>query len=123
MNDRTTKDSYPLPRIDDCLDTLVGASWFSTFALRSGCHQVAADLADVHKTAFITRRGTFAFRVMPFGLCNAPATFERLIDCVMMGLNYEVCLVYIDDTILFSATTNEHLAQLPVLLGRLRKAN
>jgi len=60
---------------------------------------------------------------MPFGLCNAPATFERLIDCVMMGLNYEVCLVYIYDIILFSATTNEHLAQLPVLLGRLRKAN
>ena len=123
LNDRTAKDSYPLPRIDDCLDTLAGASWFSTFDLRSGYHQVAVDPADVHKTSFITRRGTFAFRVMPFGLCNAPATFQRLMDCVMKGLNYEVCLVYLDDIILFSATIDEHLARLSVLLGRLRKAN
>jgi len=116
LNDRTTKDSYPLPRIDDCLDTLSGASWFSTFDLRSGYHQVAMDPADVHKTAFTTRWGTFAFRVMPFGLCNAPATFQWLMDCVMKGLNYEMCLVYLDDIILFSASIDDHLERLAMLL-------
>jgi len=108
LNDRTIKDSYPLPRIDDCLDTLNNAVWFSTFDLRSGYHQVAMHPEDAHKTAFITRRGTFAFRVMPFGLCNAPATFQRLMDCVLMGLNFDICLVYLDDIILFSRTVDEH---------------
>ena len=117
LNDCTIKDSYPLPRIDDCLDTLSGASWFSTFDLRSGYHQVAMDLAHAHKTAFTKRRGTFAFRVMPFGLCNAPATFQRLMDCTMMGPNFEVCLVYLDDIILFSASIDEHLERLALLLG------
>ena len=123
LNDRTVKDSYPLPRIDDCLDSLANVVWFSTFDLRSGYHQVTVEPSDVHKTAFVTRRGTFAFRVMPFGLCNAPATFQRLMDCVMLGLNFEICLVYLDDIILFSRTVEEHLSRLKILFGRLREAN
>ena len=70
LNERTIKDTYPLPRIDDCLDTLAGAKWFSMFDLHSGYYQVIMDPRDAHKTTFVTRRGTFAFKVMPFGLCN-----------------------------------------------------
>jgi len=123
LNERTVKDTYPLPRIDDCLDTLGGSTWFSTMDLRSGYHQVALDSRDADKTIFVTRRGTFAFNVMPFGLCNAPATFQRLMDCAMAGLNYEICLLYLDDIIVFSRDLDTHLKRLDMVLGRLRQAN
>ena len=76
LNDLTTKDAYPLPKIDSCLDRLAGSVWCSTFDLRSGFHQVEVDPRDVNKTTFICHRGTFRFPRMPFGLCNAPATFQ-----------------------------------------------
>jgi hypothetical protein len=123
LNEKTVKDSYPLPRIDDCLDTLGGSVWFSTVDLRSGYHQVAMDQEDARKAAFVTRRGTFAFTVMPFGLCNAPATFQRLMDHAMVGLNFEVCLVYLDDIIVFSPDVETHLDRLEQLFVRLRQAN
>jgi Reverse transcriptase (RNA-dependent DNA polymerase) len=123
LNDKTVKDSYPLPRIDDCLDSLNGSKWFSTVDLKSGYRQVALDEKDAHKTAFVTRRGTFSFNVMPFGLCNAPATFQRLMDYAMVGLNYEICLVYLDDIIVFSRDIPTHLERLELLLQRLRQAN
>jgi len=85
LNTLTTKDAYPLPRIDSCLDTLSGAAWYSTFDLRSGFHQVAMDPRDANKTTFICHRGTYRFPKMPFGLCNAPATFQRLMDTVLSG--------------------------------------
>jgi len=122
LNERTVKDSYPLPRIDDCLDCLGGAKWFSTMDLRSGYHQVAMDERDKDKTTFVTRRGTYCFNVMPFGLCNAPATFQRLMDCTMRGLNYEVCLIYLDDIIVFSPDVASHLERLETVLARLQSA-
>src|SRR6218665_3719848 len=94
LNDVTRKDVYPLPRVDACLDALSGAGWFTTLDLRSGYHQVPLRPAEADKTAFITRRETYRWKVMPFGLCNAPATFQRLMDIVLSGLNYELCLVY-----------------------------
>jgi transposase InsO family protein len=123
VNNLTRKDSYPLPRISDCLDALGAATYFSTFDLRSGYFQIAMDENDMDKTSFITRRGTFRFTSMPFGLCNAPATFQRVMDVVLTGLNYEICLVYLDDIILFSHTVSEHLVRLCQLLNRLRGAN
>ena len=82
----TRKDAYPLPRIDDTLDTLSQARWFSTLDLLSGYWQVEMDPADKPKTEFCTPKGLFEFNVMPFGLCNAPATFQRLMDSVLAGL-------------------------------------
>ena len=123
INNLTTKDAYPLPRIDTCLDTLAGAMWYSTFDLRSGFHQVAMDPRDVNKTTFVCHRGTFRFPRMPFGLCNAPATFQRLMDTVMAGLNFETCLVYLDDIIVFSHDLSSHFQRIRLLLERLRAAN
>ena len=64
------------------------------------------------KTAFVTRRGAYRFKTMPFGLCNAGATFQRLVDLVLTGLNLEICLVYLDDIVVFSTTPEEHLSRL-----------
>jgi len=78
LNDITKKYSYPLPRIDDTLNTLAGSRWFSTFDLKSGYWQVEVHKDNKEKTAFTTDSGLYHFNVMPFGLCNAPDTFERL---------------------------------------------
>ena len=86
LNDVTVKDAYPLPIIDDTLDMLVGKQWFSTLDLASGYWQVSLSQEARIKTAFATHSGLFQFRVMPFGLCNAPMTFERLMDRVLQGL-------------------------------------
>jgi len=122
LNSVTRKDVYPLPRIDDCLDAMASATLFSTFDLRSSYHQVQVAPQDRDKTTFICPRGMYRYRAMPFGLCNAGSTFQRLMDVVMSGLHLDVCLVYLDDIILFSRTVEEHLERLVRVLGRLRTA-
>jgi len=122
LNSVTRKDAYPLPRIDACLDALSSAKWFSTFDLRSAYHHVLVDPCDSDKTAFICPRGMYKFRRMPFGLCNAGATFQRLMDVVMSGLHFQVCLVYLDDIIIFSETVDQHLERLIIVLKRLLSA-
>ena len=104
LNDATIKDAYPLPRIDDTLDMLAGKQWFSTLDLASGYWPVSLSREARAKTAFATHSGLLQFRVMPFGLCNAPATFERLMDRVLQGLRWSRCLVYLDDIISFGGT-------------------
>ena len=84
LNIATVKDAYPLPRIDDMLDMLAGRQWFSTLDLASGYWQVSLSQEARIKTAFAIHSGLFQFKVMPFGLCNAPATFERLMDRVTL---------------------------------------
>jgi len=123
LNDITRKDAYPLPRSDACLDAMSGSCLFSTFDLRSSYHQLPMDPGSADKTAFVTRRGSFKFRTMPFGLCNAGATFQRLMDLVLTGLNLEICLVYLDDIVVFSTTPEEHLKRLTQVLERLKQAN
>ena len=99
-----------------------GARWFSTFDLRSGYHQLLLDPASSDKTTFISREGMFRFKVMLFGLCNAPATFQRLMDLVMSGLKLEICLVYLDDIIVFSEELPDHVQRLRKIFERLRVA-
>lgn len=123
LNDVTRKDAYPLPRIDDALDSLSKACWFSTLDLASGYWQVELDPEDKHKTAFITRQGLFEFNVLSFGLCNSPSTFQRLMDLVLADLQWTTCLVYLDDIIIFGRTFQEHLGRLDEVLTKLRQAN
>ena len=118
LNAATIKDAHPIPRIDDLLDddildTLHGARWFSTLDLKSGYWLVPIPEQDKGKTAFRTSSGQlFEFNQVPFGLCNAPATFSRLMDRVLAGLRWETCLFYLNDIIVFAATWEEHLARL-----------
>ncbi|GFW60783.1 retrovirus-related Pol polyprotein from transposon 412 [Trichonephila clavipes] len=117
------KDSYPLPRIDDTLDTLSGHKWFSTLDLKSGYWQVEIHPEDREKTAFTSGQGLWQFKVMPFGLCNAPATFERLMETVLKGLTFEACLIYLDDVIIGGRTFEEHLQNIRKVLSKLSDAN
>ena len=122
LNNVSRKDAQPLPRIDDILDSLGGACYFSTLDLSSGYWQVAVGPNDKEKTAFVTSFGLYRFRVMPFGLCNAPATFQRLMECVLKGLHWTTCLVYLDDIIVFSKTVDEHIVRLKSVFARLKEA-
>ena len=123
LNAATVKDAHPLPRIDDLLDALHGAKWFSTLDLKSGYWQVPITEQDKAKTTFRTSSGQlFEFNQVPFGLCNAPATFSRLMDRVLAGLHWETCLFHLDDIIVFSSTWEEHLARLREVFERLRHA-
>lgn len=123
LNEVTRKDAYPLPRIDDALDSLHRACWFSTLDLASGYWQLEIDPDDRPKTAFITRQGLFEFNVLSFGLCNAPSTFQRLMDVVLADLQWTTCLVYLDDIIVFGRTFSEHLSRLDEVLLKLSQAN
>lgn len=123
LNSITKKDAYPLNRIDDALEALSGAQWFSTLDLASGYWQCPLKESDKSKTAFTTHRGLYHFNVMPFGLCNAPATFSRLMNLVLGGLNWTRCLCYLDDVIVFGSTFEIALRNLKDVFECLRKAN
>lgn len=123
LNTVTTRDAYPLPRIDDTLDSLQEAKFISTLDLRSGYWQVEMDKKSREKTAFVTHKGLFEFNVMPFGLMNAPATFQRLMDIVLAGVKWQCCLVYIDDVVIFSPTFEQHVIDLRKVFEALRSAN
>ncbi|UYV62930.1 hypothetical protein LAZ67_2002542, partial [Cordylochernes scorpioides] len=122
LNKMTKKDVYPLPRVDDALDCLKGANIYSTIDLKAGYWQIGIDEADREKTAFITPDGLFEFKVMPFGLCNAPATFERMMDNLLKGLRWTICLCYLDDVVIFADNFPDHLRRLEVVLNCFKRA-
>ena len=119
LNQVTVKDKYSLPRIDDLLDRLQGASVFSCLDLQSGYHQVRIADGDVPKTAFWTHKGLFKFRVLIFGLTKAPAVFQRKMNKVLADL--PSVLVYLDDILVFSKSAEEHAEHLKQVLARLRE--
>jgi hypothetical protein len=123
LNDITKKDNYLLPRIDEMLDALQDAQWFTTLDLASGYWQIKVKKEDQKKTAFITKFGIYEFKVMPFGLYNAPATFQRTIDKVLQGIKDKFVLVYLDNVIIFSKTFEKHIQHVKEVMKRVRDAN
>lgn len=122
LNSVTVKDSYPLPRIEDCFDALAGATLFSTMDLASGYWQIKMHPDDQLKTAFVTKSGLYHFTVLPFGLVNAPSTFERCMETVLRGLQWQTCLLYLDDIIVFAKSLDQHLVRLKEVLQRIKAA-
>ena len=122
LNDATRKDSYPLPHIEDTFDALAGSHYFCALDLASGYWQVEMEESDRAKTAFVTKNGLYQFKVMPFGLCNAPATFERLMEMVLKGFLWKRCMVYIDDVVVYGRSFEETLTNLQMVLHRIRGA-
>ena len=112
----------PFPRIDDSLNQMSGVKWFSTLDLCPGYWQVEVEPKDCQKTAFATRKGLYQFQVMPFGLCNAPATFERLMETVLTGLQWDICLIYLDDVIVFGKEFEDIIENLSIIFERLFSA-
>ena len=123
LNNRTIKDSYDLPRIEESIDSLAGSKFFSKLDLRSGYWQVAMKESDKYKTAFsVGPLGFYECNRMGFGLTNAPATFQRLMERAMGSLNLTECLIYLDDVIVFSKTKEEHFLRLKSVFQRLEEA-
>ena len=122
FNQVTRKDSYPLPRIDDTLEGLAGAKWFSSLDLKSGYWQVEMHPDDKEKTVFTACRGLWQFCVMLFGLCNAPTTFERLMEQVLAGLPLSICLIYLDDILVPAQTFEDGISNLRTIFQHLQVA-
>ena len=119
LNAQTVKDAYNLPRIDDLLQQLARARYFVALDLLMGYHQIEVASIDRCKTAFVCSEGLFVYRVMPFGLCNAPATFQRLMNSVLAEHIGRDCVVYIDDVLLFAETPAALLLSLRSVLSKL----
>ncbi|CAG2203350.1 Transposon Ty3-G Gag-Pol polyprotein,Retrovirus-related Pol polyprotein from transposon opus,Retrovirus-related Pol polyprotein from transposon 297,Retrovirus-related Pol polyprotein from transposon 17.6,Transposon Ty3-I Gag-Pol polyprotein [Mytilus edulis] len=123
LNTLTKKDVYPLPRIDDMVEAFRNSKYFSVMDVAQGYFQVPVDEKDKEKTAFVTAEGLYEFNCMPYGVCNGPSTFQRLMDLLLAGIQWKSALVYIDDLIVFSSSFDEHLCRLREVFGRLRNAN
>jgi len=124
LNNRTKKDAYGIPRIEDTLHMLSGSRYFSKLDLKSGYWQVEVEESDKEKTAFqVAGLGFYECNRMPFGLCNAPATFQRLMERCMGDLNLRDCLIYLDDIIIYSQDIDTHLDRLDAVFKRLADFN
>uniref|UniRef100_A0A8C5LU94 Gypsy retrotransposon integrase-like protein 1 n=1 Tax=Leptobrachium leishanense TaxID=445787 RepID=A0A8C5LU94_9ANUR len=122
VNDCTTTDAYPMPRVDELLDQIARGHFLTTVDLCKGYWQIPLAEEATPKSAFITPFGLYQFRVMPFGMKNAPATFQRLIDRLLDGLQGFAC-AYLDDIAIYSQSWEEHLVHVGTVLGRIRDAN
>ena len=122
LNNAIIPDTYPLPRMDDCIDSLGEAAVFTTLDANSGYWQLPLAAQDKDKTTFTSHCGAFRYTRMPFGLRNAPATFQRALDIILTGVRWKTCLVYLDDVIIFSKSMEEHVQHVDDVLELLGNA-
>jgi len=122
LNAVTIRDSYPLPRMDDCIDSLGSAVVFTTLDANCGYWQLPIREKDQELTTFVCHKGTFKYVRMPFGLSNAPATFQRALDIILARYRWQTCLVYLDDVIVFSSREEDHIGHVREVMQALHKA-
>jgi hypothetical protein len=122
LNAVTEKDSYALPRVDDCLHSLGEARYFTTLDANWGYWQINVADADRDKTTFTSHRGLYRFKRMPFGLVSAPATSQRAIDVILSSVRFQCALTYLDDIVIYSPTFMRHLQDISVVLRLLSRA-
>lgn len=123
LNEKTISDRYPLPNITEILDKLGRCMYFTTLDLASGFHQLEMHPKDIPKTAFTVEGGHYEYIRMPFGLKNAPSTFQRVMDNVLKDLVGKICLVYLDDIIIFSTSLTQHINDIQAIFDRLSLSN
>jgi len=122
LNERTVKDVFPIPRMDDCLDSLEDSTVFSTLDCNAGYWQIPKAADDRDKTTFSSHTGLFRFVRLPFGLVNVPASFQRALDIILSGIRWQKCLVYLDDVLVFSQTVDDYIRHLREVLLLLENA-
>lgn len=123
LNEITVEDKFPIPNIEDIFSKLGNAQYFSTLDLAKGFHQIPINVEDRHKTAFSTTNGHYEFTRMPFGLKNAPASFQRMMNEVLSDYINKICVVYLDDILIFSTSLQEHIDSLNKIFKRLLDFN
>ena len=123
LNKQTIKSCWPIPSIEEIFDTLEGSAYFTSIDMSAGFHQVPLEKKSQDYTAFSTPFGSYKWLVMPMGLTGSPPTFQCLVEKVLVGLNWKICVPYIDDIIVFSKTAEEHLERLRLVFERFRTAN
>ena len=124
LNELTVKDSYALPRIEEVLDSLHGARYFTTIDMKSGYHQVEVEESHKERTSFtVGPLGFYEYNKMQFGLTNNPATYQRHMEDCLGDMNLNICIIYLDDLIVFSNTFEEHLERLDHILSRLKQCD
>jgi hypothetical protein len=123
LNAVTKPDAYPLPRIDELLEKYETSKWFTSLDLAAGYHQIEMEELDKEKTAFICSKGLYEYNVMPFGLRNAPGTFQRVMDKILKEYIDKFVVVYIDDILIYSNSFEDHLTHLTRVLKKLKDNN